>query len=197
VRRTGGHRRARRCQIEAPPRRSAGTSLAETAGVRRFLLVLALLASGCGTSGYHQGFGGRSCTNPTGAELAFLVAELAVGALQAGAGLTETMREPEPPRVPLATRRPFRRIFGTVSWEAGGRVAAIPVTLRGSSGLVVLETRTDEGGRFWFPLPLPGDWYRISVDDQRAAGESKVWLHDRPPDYLDVIAHPKEAPPTD
>ena len=174
----------------------AGTGLAEIGRVTRFLLAAVLLTAGCASDGYHYAYNGRYCANPTAADGAFAAVELFLGAIQAGAALTEAM---QPTRPPLADRpaRRMRSVFGTVSWESGERLPAMPLTVRGSSGFVVLELKTDERGRFWIPLPLPADWYRISFDDERASGETKLWLRDLPPAYLDITAHPKETPPSD
>jgi len=174
--------------------------LLKPSGVARILLILALLAAGCATSGpyHHHHHHALFCCHrpPTTADKALAVGELGLGALELGIALTEAMGEPDlpPPSPPRPLTKP---LFGTVSWEGGGRVPAIPVTLRGTSDFVVLETTTDEGGRFWFPMPLPADWYRIIVDDERAAGETRLWLRDRRPAMLDVIARPKATVPTD
>jgi len=161
----------------------------------RWLPAAVLLASGCASDGYHYAYNGRYCANPTATDAAFAAADLFLGAIQAGAALTEL----QPTRPPLADRpaRPKRSVFGTVSWASGERVPAMPVTVRGTSGVVVLEMTTDARGRFWIPLPLPADWYRISFDDERASGETKLWLRDLPPAYLDIVARPKETTPSD
>ena len=146
-------------------------------------LALALLAAGCGTSEYHAAYARGHAANPTGGDVAALAADVACGALQKRPTVA-----PEPAKRPsLAERRPWRRIFGTVRWGAGARVAGIPVTLRSRSGEEVRSTTSDPAGRFWFPLPLPAGWYVVAAEDERGAGETRLWLHDEPPDFLEVV----------
>jgi len=152
--------------------------------VTRFALALAVLVSGCGTGGYHVPYHNGHAANPTGGDVAFLAADVAAGALDRNAS---RRLEPERRRPSLAERQPWRRIFGTVRWSAGGRLAGMPVLLKGRSGSVLRQTTTDRAGRFWFPLPLPPDWYQVSVRDERGVGEARVWLHDEPPDFLEVV----------
>jgi hypothetical protein len=163
--------------------------------VKRLLLATVLVASGCGTGNYHHGYNGRYCANPTAADAAFGVVDLFLGVVAVAAEHSESSAQ----RQPLASRpaQPTRRVFGTVSWASGERVAAMPLRVRSNSGFLDFELTTDERGRFWIPLPLPADWYRISFDDERASGETRLWLRDLPPAYLDIRAQPKEAPPSD
>jgi hypothetical protein len=174
---------------------TAGTALAEPASVPRFLLAAVLAAAGCGTGNYHYGYANGHCANPSAGDVAWLLTDLAFSGLQAGATLTETMKELPPPPSEPPPRRPVQRLFGTVTSATGQRVPFVMVTLRGPQDVVELETRADVGGRFWFPWPLPAGWYRISAGDQDVTGETKVWLADRRPAILDVVTHPKEPPP--
>jgi hypothetical protein len=161
--------------------------------VRRFLLALPLLASACASTGhYHHHCHGHGNSKIDGA---FALAELALGALEAGAALTEMSRELPPLPAQDPAPRQVRRLFGTVSWESGGRVPAVKVVLRANSGLFELDTTTDEGGRFWFPWPLPADVYRISIAGEGAVGEKELWLGRHRPSMLDVIARATEPPP--
>jgi hypothetical protein len=148
--------------------------------VLRPLLALALLGAGCAGPGY--------CHRPSsGAEA---VADFLLVGLAAGTALSEMDSTPPspPPRPP---RPPTQPLFGTVSDPSGERVPRVAVTLRGSSGFVELETTTDERGRFWVPMPLPPDWYVISAGDEQAAGQTRLWLHDRHPSLLDVTVQPR------
>lgn len=161
----------------------------------RLLVALALAVSGCATGDVY--YSSSPCyRRPTTADTVFLIGDLVLSGLAAGAQLTETMRQAPPPPAD-SPGRPMRRVFGTVSWKSGERVGGVTVSLRAHSGFVLLDTVADDRGRFWFPLPLPADWYRITVDDDQGAGESKIWLRDKPPAYLDVVLEPKEVPPSD
>jgi hypothetical protein len=164
--------------------------------VTRFLLAAVLLTAGCASDGYHYAYNGRYCANPTTADAAFAAVDLFLGAIQAGAALSEAM---QPTRPPLEDRpaRPMRRVFGTVVWESGERVPGMALRVRSNSGFLDFPLTTDDRGRFWIPLPVPADWYRISVEDERGEGEAKVWLRDRSPALLEIVARPRPAPPTD
>jgi hypothetical protein len=134
----------------------------------RLLVVLALLAAGCAPAEAY-------CYRPSPAEA---VAGLFVAGLAAGVTLTEASHELPPPR-PDKPRPTTPPLHGTVTAESGERVPHVTVTLRGSTGFVELETTTDERGRFLFPMPLPPDWYRVSVDEEQGTAETRVWLHRR------------------
>jgi hypothetical protein len=80
---------------------------------------------------------------------------------------------------------------GVMRREGSGEgVARVKVSLHGASGLADLEAVTDERGWFWFPLPLPGDWYTAAVADAGLKGATRVWLRDRRPDELVVVVGP-------
>jgi hypothetical protein len=150
--------------------------------VRPVLLTLALLGAGCvpleSSHCYRRPSRGEA------------LAELLFAGFAAGVELSETQHvEFPPPREPGPTTPPF---FGTVSLPSGDRVPQVTVTLRGTSDFVVLQATTDERGRFLFPMPLPPDWYTLTVDDDRAAGQARVWLHKRHRD-LDVKVEPRET----
>src|SRR5262245_57954317 len=101
----------------------------------RLLLALAVLGSGCATSGY------RSCDRPSGAEavIALLAAPLVLAAAVADAA--DRHEQPPPPPPPRPTVAP---LLVTVSWESGGRVAGITVTVHSASGFVIMQTETDQ-----------------------------------------------------
>jgi hypothetical protein len=153
--------------------------------VRYLLLALALLGSGCATPESYY------CYRP--ASRGEAVADLLLTGLAAGVALSETRYvEFPPPREPGPTTPP---LYGTVSLPSGERVPRATVTLRGTSDFVVLQATTDERGRFWFPMPLPPDWYTFIVDDEAATGQARFWLHKRHRD-LDLQVQPRE-PSTD
>jgi len=114
-----------------------------------------------------------------------------------GTAVAEDLARPSPPQPPPPPRPPHSPLFGTVRSESGERVAHAEVTLRGSTGFVELQTQTDVGGRFWFPMPLPADWYTLAVEDESAAGQTRLWLHDRRPAILDVTVRPRDSLPPD
>ena len=67
--------------------------------------------------------------------------------------------------------RPLRGSVRTA--DAAAPVPGVTVVLHGASGLVDLVATTDARGRFWFPLPLPADWYTFSLQDATAGGDRR------------------------
>lgn len=157
----------------------------------RTLLALILL---CSTSGCFPGPGfgrGRHRHGRGDGLVAFL--QLATAAVELGAVIHAANAQPPPPPPPPPPPQPTARPFvGGVRWETGEPVAFVRVTLRGTQDFVVLQAMTDQYGTFVFPLPLPGDWYRITLDENVASGGALVWLSDRGPPALQVIAHPRQ-----
>jgi hypothetical protein len=137
--------------------------------VRCVLIVLALLGPGCATPESYY------CYRP--ASRGEAVADLLFAGFAAGVALSEPHDvEFPPPSKPRPTTPP---LYGTVSLPSGERVPRATVTLRGTSDFVVLQATTDERGRFWFPMPLPPDWYTFTVDGEGATGQTRFWLHKR------------------
>jgi hypothetical protein len=159
---------------------------------------LLLLAAGCATgSGFNhhenQPYGRyHACCDcrPSAAD-AVLGALTAVESLLKMADAVAALAEPRP-SPPAQMPKP---LVGTVRLpDGGGVVPQVTVVLEGATGLVQLRAITDERGRFWFPLPLPADSYRISLADERFEASIRVWLKERRRD-VDLVALAKPMEP--
>jgi hypothetical protein len=156
----------------------------------RLLCGMAIVVAGCATSGGHYQ-SCRRCCEPDPAEAILGLGELAFQLAEAIGDRTQRAAGPPPAPMPPP-------LVGTVrAIESGQSLPGVAVALKGASGFVELQATTDDRGRFWFPLPLPADWYTISVDEEAFEGERRVWLKERRPLDLVVPARPKERAPAE
>jgi len=190
--------RAERGNVPAAARRAWPSLCSLGRAVKNPVAALVLLAAGCatGSSFDHRESGpyGRyhACCDcrPSAAD-AVLGVLTAVESLVKMADAAAALAEPRP-SPPAQMPKP---LVGTVRLpDAGGVVPQVAVVLEGATGLIQLRAITDERGRFWFPLPLPADSYRISLDDERFDASIRVWLKERRRD-VDLVAQPKPTEP--
>jgi hypothetical protein len=157
----------------------------------RMLWGIALLLAGCAIpAGHYRGCHRCGCPDGVDAILGGAEAIVGMGALayDVSAAIGDrTQRSWRPP--PALIPRPF---VGTVRVsDSSAALALTTVVLQGASGLVELRATTDRGGHFYFPLPLPADWYTVSVDDDAFEGGRRVWLKERRPVDFVILAQPK------
>jgi len=156
---------------------------------------IALLFAGCATpAGYYHG--SHRCHGVDTVDAVLGGAEAIVGLGELAYELSEAIGD----RTQRAWARPPgpvpRPLVGTVRVsDSGEALPATTVVLQGASGFVELRAITDQRGHFFFPLPLPADWYTLSVDDNGFEGAQRVWLEElRPVDFVILARRKPESP---